>query len=69
MGKRAMFQYGSTNAMTQITGAKPNYPMIRKFNLAAGRMFNEAEENAMRRVADCRLSSRSTISDFKLPKR
>jgi putative ABC transport system permease protein len=51
MGKRAMFQYGNTNAMTQITGAKSNYPEIRKFNLAAGRMFNDAEENAMRRVA------------------
>jgi len=51
MGKRSMFQYGSTNAMTQITGAKPNYPQIRKFTVAAGRMFNEAEEAGMRRVA------------------
>ena len=51
MGKRAMFQYGSTNAMTQVTGAKPNYPEIRKFTLAAGRMFNDAEEAGMRRVA------------------
>jgi len=51
MGKRAMFQYGSTNAMTQVTGAKPNYPDVRKFTLAAGRMFNDAEEAGMRRVA------------------
>jgi putative ABC transport system permease protein len=51
MGKRAMFQYGNTNAMTQITGGKPNYPEIRKFTLAAGRMFNDAEEAGMRRVA------------------
>ena len=51
MGKRAMFQYGSTNAMTQITGAKPNYAEIRKYTLDAGRMFNDAEEAAMRRVA------------------
>ena len=51
MGKRAMFQYGSTNAMTQVTGAKANYPDIRKFTLAAGRMFNDAEVAAMRRVA------------------
>jgi putative ABC transport system permease protein len=51
MGKRAMFQYGSTNAMTQVTGAKANYPEIRKYNLAAGRMFNDAEEAGMRRVA------------------
>jgi len=51
MGKRAMFQYGSTNAMTQVTGAMPNYPDIRKYTLAAGRMFNDAEEAGMRRVA------------------
>ncbi len=51
MGKRAMFQYGTTNAMTQITGAMPNYTEIRKFTLASGRMFNDAEEAGMRRVA------------------
>ncbi len=51
MGKRLMFQFGNTNAMTQITGAMPNYPEIRKFTLAAGRMFNDAEEAGMRRVA------------------
>jgi putative ABC transport system permease protein len=51
MGKRAMFQYGSTNAMTQVTGAMPNYPDIRKYTLAGGRMFNDAEEAGMRRVA------------------
>ena len=51
MGKRAMFQYGSTNAMTQVTGAKANYAEIRKYTLAAGRMFNDAEEAGMRRVA------------------
>ena len=51
MGKRGMFQYGNTNAMTQITGAMPNYPEIRKYTLATGRMFNDAEESGMRRVA------------------
>ena len=51
MSKRAQFQYGNTNAMTQVTGAKPNYIDIRKFTLAAGRMFNDAEEVGMRRVA------------------
>ncbi|HUQ18546.1 MAG TPA: ABC transporter permease [Gemmatimonadaceae bacterium] len=51
MGKRATLQFGSLNAMTQVTGAKPNYPEIRKFNLGAGRMFNDAEEAGMRRVA------------------
>jgi putative ABC transport system permease protein len=51
MGKRATLQFGNLNAMTQVTGAMPNYPDIRKFTLAAGRMFNEAEEAGMRRVA------------------
>jgi putative ABC transport system permease protein len=51
MGKRAQFQYGSMTAMTQVTGAKPNYPEIRKATLASGRMFNDAEEAGMRRVA------------------
>jgi putative ABC transport system permease protein len=51
MGKRAQFQYGSMTAMTQVTGAKPNYPEIRKATLGAGRMFNDAEEAGMRRVA------------------
>jgi len=51
MGKRLMFQYGSLNAQTQVTGAMPNYLVVRKYTLAAGRMFNEGEEAGMRRVA------------------
>jgi putative ABC transport system permease protein len=51
MGKQAQFQYGNLNAMTQVTGVKANYPEIRKFTIAAGRMFNDAEEAGMRRVA------------------
>jgi putative ABC transport system permease protein len=50
MNKRAMFQYGTTNAMTQVTGAMPKYLDIRKYTLAVGRMFNDAEEAGMRRV-------------------
>lgn len=51
MSKRLMFQYGSTNAMTQVTGGTPKYLDIRKYNLAVGRMFNDAEVAGMRRVA------------------
>jgi len=51
MSKRLLLQYGSLNAQTQVTGAKPAFPDIRKFNMAAGRFFNEAEEKGMRRVA------------------
>ncbi|MBA3403685.1 MAG: ABC transporter permease, partial [Gemmatimonadaceae bacterium] len=51
MNKRIMFQFGSTNALTQITGAGANYLDIRKYTLAAGRMYNDAEETGMRRLA------------------
>jgi putative ABC transport system permease protein len=51
MTKRLLIQYGSLNAQTQVTGAKPTFLEIRKFNLAAGRFYNEGEEAGMRRVA------------------
>ncbi len=51
MNKRIMFQFGSTNALTQITGAGANYLDVRKYTLAAGRMYNDAEEVGMRRLA------------------
>ena len=51
MNKRLLIQFGSLNAQTQVTGAKPRFMEIRKFNLAAGRFFNEAEEAGMRRVS------------------
>ena len=51
MNKRLLLQYGSLNAQTQVTGAKPQFPEIRKFQLASGRFFSDAEEKGMRRVA------------------
>ncbi|MDO8501493.1 MAG: ABC transporter permease [Gemmatimonadaceae bacterium] len=51
MNKRTLLQYGSLNAQTQVTGAKPEFLAIRKFTVAAGRFFNEGEEAGMRRVA------------------
>ncbi|MEJ7758044.1 MAG: ABC transporter permease [Gemmatimonadaceae bacterium] len=51
MTKRMMLQFGSLNALTQITGAGANYLDVRKYTLAAGRMYNEAEEAGMRRFA------------------
>jgi putative ABC transport system permease protein len=51
MTKRLLIQYGSLNAQTQITGAMPNFLEIRKYDLAAGRFYTEAEEAGMRRVA------------------
>jgi putative ABC transport system permease protein len=51
MNKRLLLQYGSLNAQTQVTGAKPEFLEIRKFTLASGRFFNIGEEAGMRRVA------------------
>jgi putative ABC transport system permease protein len=51
MNKRLLLQYGALNAQTQVTASKPNWLEIRKFNLAGGRFFNEAEEGGIRRVA------------------
>src|SRR5687767_6744710 len=51
MNKRLLLQYGALNAQTQVTAAKPNWLEIRKFTLAGGRFFNEAEEAGIRRVA------------------
>ena len=51
MNKRLLLQFGSLNAQTQITGATTKFMEIRKFNLAAGRFFNEGEAAGMRRVA------------------
>ena len=51
MNKRLMFQYGSTNALTQVTGGTAKYLEIRNSKLAVGRMFNDAEVAGIRRVA------------------
>ena len=51
MSKRILLQSGNLNAQTQVTGALPNWPNIRKYTLASGRFFNDAEETGMRRVA------------------
>ena len=51
MSKRTLLQFGSLNAQTQVTGAKPEFLEIRKFTMAAGRFFNIGEEAGMRRVA------------------
>ena len=51
MNKRLLLQYGALNAQTQVTGAKPQFLEIRKFKIASGRFFGDAEEAGMRRVA------------------
>lgn len=51
MNRRLLLQFGSLTAQTQVTAAKPNWLEIRKFNLAAGRFFNESEDAGIQRVA------------------
>ncbi|MGK2961742.1 MAG: ABC transporter permease [Gemmatimonadaceae bacterium] len=51
MNRRLLLQFGSLTALTQVTAARPNWLEIRKFNLAAGRFFNESEDAGIQRVA------------------
>ena len=51
MSGQVQVQYNSTNANTSVVGTTPNYPEVRKFTIAAGRMFNAAENEGTQRVA------------------
>ena len=51
MSRQLQIQYRNTNANTNITGTTANYLEVRRFTLAAGRMFTTAEDAAKRRVA------------------
>jgi putative ABC transport system permease protein len=48
---RFQVTYLNQNTNTRVVGTTPNFLMVRKFELAAGRMFNEREDEGMRRVA------------------
>ena len=51
MQKQAQVQYLNKNATTSIIGTTANYPEVRKYSIAAGRMFTDAEVNGTRLVA------------------
>ncbi|MGQ0539892.1 MAG: ABC transporter permease, partial [Gemmatimonadaceae bacterium] len=51
MSRQLQIQYQSWNTNSQVTGTTANYPMVRKYELAAGRMFTSAEDNSKARVA------------------
>ena len=51
MSRQLQVQYRNTNASTTITATTANYAEVRRFTLAAGRMFTSAEDLAKRRVA------------------
>ena len=51
MSGQAQVQYGSTNTNTSIVGTTANYPEVRRYTVAAGRMFSDAENQGSQRVA------------------
>ena len=50
MSRQLQVQYLTRNTNTTITGTTANYLEVRRFTLAAGRMFTSAEDAAKRRV-------------------
>jgi putative ABC transport system permease protein len=51
MQKQAQVQYLNKNASTSIIGTSTNYLDVRKYDLAAGRMFTDDEDKGSRLVA------------------
>ena len=51
MSRQLQVQYENRNTNTSIVGTTANYLEVRKFTIAAGRMFTEPENAARRRVA------------------
>src|SRR3990170_2351252 len=51
MSRNFQVQYLAVNTNTQIIGTTANYPEVRKYRLAAGRMFTENDDKESRRVA------------------
>lgn len=50
MSRNLQVQLGTMNTNTQILGTTPNYLEVRKYEIAAGRMFTDAENKATRKV-------------------
>ena len=48
---RQQIKYGNRNLNLTILGTTPNYADVHLFNVDAGRMFNESDDAARRRVA------------------
>jgi putative ABC transport system permease protein len=51
MSRSLQVQYRDKNTNTTVTGTTANYPEVRKFTIAAGRMFTSTEDAGKRRVA------------------
>jgi putative ABC transport system permease protein len=44
-------QFSRSNVRIQVTGTSPNYLQVRRYEMAAGRMFTAAENRGLKRVA------------------
>ena len=50
MSRQLQVQYLTKNVNTNVVGTSSNYLQVRKFELAAGRMFTDGDDEARRRV-------------------
>ncbi|HEY0778013.1 MAG TPA: ABC transporter permease [Gemmatirosa sp.] len=51
MTKQLQVQFGTANASTQVIGTTPNYADVRRYTIAAGRMFTQSDNAGRKRVA------------------
>ena len=51
MGRSLQVQYRNVNTNTMVLGTSPNYLEVRKYSIAAGAMFTQADNDGSRRVA------------------
>ena len=51
MSRSLQVTWQNKNTNVQVVGTTSNYPTVRKYELAAGRMFTSQEDQAMQRVA------------------
>ena len=51
MTRQLQVQWRNTNTSTQIIGTTPNYPDVRKYTVATGRMFEHGDDDGRKRVA------------------
>jgi putative ABC transport system permease protein len=51
MTRQQQVQLGTTNASTQVVGAPANYAEVRRYTMAAGRMFGPSDDAGRKRVA------------------
>jgi putative ABC transport system permease protein len=51
MNRQLQVQFNTRNTSTQIIGTTSNYPLVRKYEMAAGRMFTSQEDAGKQRLA------------------